>query len=315
MHGQQTSPILEETGPFRYTAPYGIGICSYNPAPFSGAALQPDSGGATTSDYVLGLLNKDNWRKPSDPGTLVVWGWGVSRLIDYFETDPDFDADKVAVEGHSRYGKAALVTAAYDDRITVAWPSDSGAFGTKILRRTYGETLDSTVGSTGGYYWLSGNAMKYAGAISPREEFPRRVEYLDVDAHTLVALIAPRAVFDTMGTDNPPGFGDAWADPRGVYLGGLLASPAYELLGWPGMIIPPDTLFTTSHGYIYPATCGTNPVSKLSYCDPSAESVGGTPPFDTAFIDGTIGWRRQKEGHTPVPRSQSKWHFGLCIRA
>ena len=277
----------EGTDRFQYTAPYGIGTCSYNPT-----ALQPDSGGANLSSYLIGLMNKGNWRKPSDPGTLVAWGWGVSRLIDAFQNDPDFDGDKVAVEGHSRYGKATLVTAAYDDRVVVAWPSDAGAMGTAMMRRTYGESLDFVASSTSEYHWLAGNAMTYAGAISPEAVFPRRVEYLDVDAHSTTAMLAPRAVFVTNGTDTPAGFGDAWADPRGCYLSGKLASPVWRLLGWRGQIIAPGTVFTGPGGVVPPG---------CTACEPAAESIGGTPPFDVAFIEGNIGWRRQHEGHTPVP--------------
>jgi hypothetical protein len=81
------------------------------------------------------------------------------------------------------------------------------------------------------------------------------------------------------GTDTPPGFGDAWTDPRGMHLAGAFASPAWELLGWPGQVIPAGTVFTSGPG----------------------ESIGGTPPLDVAFIDGTVGWRRHSAGHTPVP--------------
>jgi hypothetical protein len=216
----------------------------------------------------------------------------VSRLIDAFANDPDFDADKVAVEGHSRYGKATLITAAYDNRVVVAWPSDSGAMGAAMMRRTYGESLDFVASASSEYHWLSGSAMNYAGAISPNALFPRRVEYLDVDAHSTTALLAPRAIFVTNGTDTPPGLGDAWADPRGCFLSGKLASPVWDLLGWKGQIIPPGTVFTGPGGAI-PAGCTS--------CQPAAESIGGTPPFDVAFIEGTVGWRRQKEGHTSVP--------------
>jgi hypothetical protein len=83
----------------------------------------------------------------------------------------------------------------------------------------------------------------------------------------------------TNGTDTPPGFGDAWADPRGTFLSGKLASPVWNLLGWKGQIVPDGTVFTSG----------------------ADESIGGTPPFNVAFIDGTVGWRRQIEGHTPVP--------------
>lgn len=288
---------------FAFTAPYGIATCSYNPAPFfsPGPPLQPDSGGANLSDYVIGLMNEGNWRKPEDPGTLVIWGWGISRLIDYFAMDPDFDSDKVAVEGHSRFGKATLVTAAYDDRVVVAWPSDSGALGTAMARRTYGETLDFVSSSTSEYHWLDGVSMTYAGRLHPDSLFPRRVQLLDVDAHSTVSLVAPRVVFITNGTDTPPGFGDAWADPRGCFLSGLLASPVWELLGWKGLVIPPATPFTTDPGYMPPAGCTS--------CSKAAESIGGTPAFDIALIEGTVGWRRQKEGHTPVPNWPSFMMF------
>jgi hypothetical protein len=259
---------------FQYTAPYGIGVCNYNPT-----AVQPDSGGANLSSYIIGLVNKGNWRKPDDPGSLVAWGWGVSRLIDRFATDPDLDADKVGVEGHSRFGKATLVTAAYDDRVVIAWPSDAGALGTAMARRNYGETLEFVSTSSSEYHWVNGNIMKYCGELIPGSYFPRRVELLDVDAHSTTSLIAPRAVFATNGTDTPPGFGDAWADPRGCFLSGLLASPVWNLLGWPGQVIPEGTVFTSGPD----------------------ESIGGTPPFNIAFIDGAVGWRRQIEGHTPVP--------------
>src|SRR5262245_26169625 len=259
---------------FQYTAPYGIGVCNYNPT-----AVQPDSGGANLSSYIIGLVNKGNWRKPDDAGSLVAWGWGVSRLIDRFATDPDLDADKVGVQGHSRFGKATLVTAAYDDRVVIAWPSDAGALGTAMARRNYGETLEFVSTSSSEYHWVNGNITKYCGELIPGSYFPRRVELLDVDAHSTTSLIAPRAIFATNGTDTPPGFGDAWADPRGCFLSGLLASPVWNLLGWPGQVIPEGTVFTSGPD----------------------ESIGGTPPFNIAFIDGAVGWRRQIEGHTPVP--------------
>lgn len=264
----------EGTARFQYTAPYGIGVCNYNPR-----AVQPDSGGANLSSYLIGLVNKGNWRKPDDPGSLVAWGWGVSRLIDKFEDDPDIDGDRVAVQGHSRFGKATLVTAAYDDRVAVAWPSDAGALGTAMARRHYGESLEFVATTTGEYHWVNGNIMKYAGPLKPGGYIPRRVELLDVDAHSTTALLAPRAIFVTNGTDTPPGFGDAWADPRGTFLSGKLASPVWELLGWKGQIIPEGTVFTSGPD----------------------ESIGGTPPFNVAFIEGTVGWRRQIEGHVSTP--------------
>ena len=274
----------EGTGIFQFTAPHGFGTCSYSPT-----QVQPDSGGANLSSYIIGLVNKGNWRKPDDPGSLVAWGWGISRLIDRFASDPDIESDKVAVEGHSRYGKATLVTAAYDDRVVVAWPSDGGALGTALARRHYGESLEFVSSSSSEYHWVNGKIMNYGGRLYPDQQFPRRVELLDVDAHTTASLIAPRALFITNGTDTPAGVGDAWADPRGCYLTGKLASPVWAHLGWAGLIVPPGTPFT------WPGVPGNG-----VFAGP-AESTGGTPAFDLALIQGTVGWRRQKEGHTPTP--------------
>ena len=275
----------EGTGIFQFTAPYGFGTCSYTPT-----SVQPDSGGSgALSSYIIGLANQGDWREPTDAGSLVAWGWGVSRLIDRFATDPDINEDKVAVEGHSRYGKATLVTAAYDDRVVVAWPSDAGAMGTAMMRRHYGETLEFVSSSSSEYHWVNGAIMNYGGRLNPATQFPRKLELLDVDAHSTVSLIAPRAIFITNGTDTPAGVGDAWADPRGCFLSGKLASPVWNLLGWKGQIVPPGTPFT------WPGTPGNGVLAG------PAESIGGTPAFDLALIEGTVGWRRQKEGHTPTP--------------
>jgi hypothetical protein len=285
--------ISESVNDFQYTAPAGFAACGYTQT-----ALQPDAGGADTSDYLIGLINGGNWRKPTDPGALVAWAWGISRIIDEFANDPDPDgpdADKIAVEGHSRDGKATLVTAAYDDRVVAALPSCGGEGGTSWLRRAYGESIESIVGN-GEYYWMDGYLMNYAGAACQKNPdvgpkgckpafFPRKVEDLDVDVHSVMALVAPRAIMTNGGTDTPfHGYGDAWQDPRGMYLAGTMSGPVWELLGWPGQVIPPGTVFTS------------NPTPYNS-----GESIGGTPPFDTAFIDGTVGYRRHTQGHTDVP--------------
>jgi hypothetical protein len=281
--------IGESDTDFQYTAPLGYGACGY-----SMGSLQPDSGGASTTSYLEGLVNQGNWRKPTDPGALVSWAWGISRMIDEFALDPDPigpDTDKVAVEGHSRDGKATLVTAAYDDRVVAALPSCGGAGGTALLRRHFGENIESIIGN-GEYYWLAGNLMNYAGPecqTNPNRGkagctpayMPRATEDLDVDAHSVISLIAPRAVMTNGGTS-----GDSWQDPRGMYLSGALAGPVWQLLGWPGQVIPQDTVFTRN-----PTGYGTT----------SDESIGGTPPINVAFIDGTVGYRRHSQGHTDQP--------------
>ena len=120
-------------------------------------------------------MNKGNYREPEDPGALVAWAWGVSRMIDRFASDPDIDEDKVGLEGHSRFGKATLVAAAYDDRIVAAFPSCGGSLGTSWARRHYGESLDFVSSSTSEYHWVNGRIMTYAGPITPGVTFPLRV--------------------------------------------------------------------------------------------------------------------------------------------
>jgi hypothetical protein len=262
------------TSAWQFTAPHGYGLFAYD-----ATALQPDSGGANLSSYLIGLINKGSWRHPLDWGTLAAWGWGISRLIDFFATVPDVDATRIGVQGHSRFGKATLVAAAYDERIAAAFPSSAGALGTSWARRAWGETLELVCAADTEYHWVAGNIMRYAGELHPGTYWPRKVEHLPVDVHCVMALVAPRVILTNGGTDTPPGFGDAWTDPRGMYLAGAFSSPAWELLGWPGQIIPPGTVFTSGPG----------------------ESIGGTPPLDVAFIDGTVGWRRHSPGHTPVP--------------
>jgi hypothetical protein len=192
-------------------------------------ALQPDNGSFLT-DYLIGLVNKGNWRKPNDWGTLAAWSWGVSRLIDYFETDDAIDAERTGITGHSRYGKAALVTMAYEPRIATAYVSCSGAVGAAPIRRHWGEDIE-TVSWENEYHWLAGNFMKWLGPLKEGEYLPRKVELLPVDAHALLSLCAPRPVLITGGTH------DTWTDPYGMFLTCSEASPVYQLLGVKGAIM------------------------------------------------------------------------------
>lgn len=226
-------PVIVMFGPWgadavwELLAPQGWGLCMLNPN-----ALQPDNGTGLTS-YIIGLVNKGNWRKPDDWGTLVAWTWGVSRLIDYFETDPAVDAEKIGVTGHSRYGKASLVAIAYEPRLAIAYPSCGGALGPSMIRRHWGQDLESIAWDRE-YHWVAGNFFKWMGPLHEGEYLPRKVELLSVDAHALLALAAPRPVFLNAGT------GDTWTDPDGTYLTGVGATPVYELLGHRGLVMPDD---------------------------------------------------------------------------
>jgi hypothetical protein len=180
-------------------------------------SVQADNGAGLTQG-IIGLVNKGEPRKLDDWGALRAWAWGASRVLDYFETDKSVDATRVAIEGHSRYGKAALVAMAYDSRFAIGFISSSGEGGAKIHRRNWGELVENVAG-TGEYHWMAGNFLKYAGPLNWND--------LPVDSHELVALCAPRPVFISAGATN----GDGWVDAKGMFLAAAGAGPVYRLLG------------------------------------------------------------------------------------
>ncbi|WP_207494803.1 alpha/beta hydrolase family protein [Aridibaculum aurantiacum] len=179
-------------------------------------SIQADHG-AGLSQGIIGLMNKGQPRKPDDWGALRAWAWGASRAIDYFETDKAVDVTRIGIEGHSRYGKAALVAMAYDPRIAVGFISSSGEGGAKLHRRNAGELVEN-VASAAEYHWMAGNFIKYAG--------PLTWDDLPVDAHQLIALCAPRPVFISVGS-----VGEGWVDARGMFMAAVHAGPVYKLLG------------------------------------------------------------------------------------
>ncbi|QEC68322.1 acetylxylan esterase [Panacibacter ginsenosidivorans] len=181
-------------------------------------SYQADNGAGLTKG-IIGLVNKGQPRKPDDWGTLRAWAWGTSRAIDYFETDPSVDTKHIGIEGLSRYGKAALVTMAYEPRIAIGFIGSSGAGGAKILRRVFGEQVENLAGS-GEYHWFCGNFIKYASTLTPND--------LPVDAHELIALCAPRPVFISVGS---PAVEGNWVDGKGTFIASINAGPVYKLLG------------------------------------------------------------------------------------
>lgn len=152
----------------------------------------------------------------------LAWAWGASRSLDYFETDRSVDAKQVGIEGHSRYGKAALVAMAYDRRLAIAYVSSSGEGGAKLHRRNFRELLENVAG-TGEYHWMAGNFIRYASLFTPNE--------LPVDSHELIALCAPRPVFIGAG----PTKGDGWVDAKGMFLAAVGGGPVYRVLGKKGL--------------------------------------------------------------------------------
>jgi hypothetical protein len=185
-------------------------------------SIQADNGAGLTRG-IIGLCNKGQPRKVDDWGALRAWAWGASRALDYFETDKAVDPRQVGIEGLSRYGKAAIVTMAYDERFAIGFIGSSGEGGVKLHRRNFGELVEN-VASSGEYHWMAGNFLKYAG--------PLKWDDLPVDSHELVALCAPRPVFISCGAFKVEG---GWVDARGMFMAGAAAGPVYELLGKKGL--------------------------------------------------------------------------------
>lgn len=177
------------------------------------ADIQPDSAAFTQGVIGLTLAAGQTAPPPDGWGTIGAWAWGISRIVDYFETDKAIDASQVAIVGHSRLGKTVLWAGAQDPRIAVVFSSCAGEMGSSLARRDWGETVDDMAQNF---------AWQFAGNF---QKWPGRWNDMPVDAHMLVALNAPHPVFITGGTT------DQWADPKGEFLAALTAGPVYRLLG------------------------------------------------------------------------------------
>jgi Spy/CpxP family protein refolding chaperone len=205
---------------------HGWGYGTINPG-----SIQADSGGNSLREGIIGLANKGKPRTPEQWGALRAWGWGVGRLIDYFQANPDSKVDptKVGIEGVSRYGKAALVTEAFDPRVAVALVGSSGEGGAKLNRHNYGEAVENLTDQSE-YHWMAGNFLKYGASDINGKSM--NASDLPVDSHELIALCAPRPCFISDGSES--GGDPKWIDHPGTYRAGILASKVYELLGKKG---------------------------------------------------------------------------------
>jgi len=154
-------------------------------------------------------------RDPDDWGSIAAWAWGMSRAQDYFETDPDIDAKRVAIHGISRLGKTVMWAGAHDQRFAAVIASCSGEGGAALSHRDYGETIAHLTAPSRFPYQFAINYAKYAG-------FPDKAPF---DAHMLIALIAPRPLLLQTGST------DKWSDPKGEFLAAVAAGPVYKLLG------------------------------------------------------------------------------------
>lgn len=227
-------------------------------------SIQADNGAGITRG-IIGLVNKGQPRKPEDWGALRAWAWGAARGLDYLETDTTIDAKHVGIEGVSRYGKAALITLAFEQRFAMALVGSSGKGGATLHRRNWGEAVESLTG--GEYYWMAGNYMKYGAAESSFGS--KTAADLPVDSHELIAMCAPRLTFISYGI---PEKGDAkWLDHQGSYMATVAAGPVFRLLGAKDLGVSDN--YTTE---------------KM-------------PPVNTGFLDGRLAWRQHDGGHTDAP--------------
>jgi len=233
-------------------------------------SIQADNGAGLTKG-IIGLCNKGQPRKPDDWGSLRAWAWGAARGLDYLETDSIVDAKKVGIEGVSRFGKAALVTMAFEPRFAMVLVGSSGEGGAKLHRRDFGEAVENLTGQ-GGYHWMAGNFLKYGTAESSFGS--KNAGDLPVDAHELIGLCAPRPTFISYGV---PSKGDAnWLDQQGSYMATVAAGPVFRLLG------------------------ARDIGEKEDY------RTAKMPPVNTSLLDGELAWRQHDGGHED--RSNMK-HF------
>lgn len=251
-------------------------------ATISAVSIQDDAGGDSPQRFgpprpsgqrgggltrgIIGLTNRGQPRKPDQWGALRAWAWGASRGLDHLETDPAVDARRVGISGVSRYGKAALVAMAFDQRFATVLVGSSGEGGASLYRRNFGEAVENLTGS-GQYHWMAGNFLKYGAEESSYGA--RSASDLPIDAHMLIALCAPRPTFISYGV---PERGDAlWLDQQGSFMAAIAAQPAFRLLGARDLGRSDDYM---------------------------SEKM---PPVNTGLLDGELAWRQHDGGHTDLP--------------
>jgi len=183
----------------------------YAIAAFHVSDLAPDN----KDEFMNGVMQLYPDQLNADNGMRAIgaWGWGASRVMDYFETDPQIDTKKIVLTGHSRGGKASLWAAAQDQRFAICVTNCSGSTGAALARRQFGERVNRI--NTSFPHWFSTNYKKYNG----------HEELLPVDQHMLISLIAPRPVYATNASE------DLWADPKGTFLSLKNAEEVYALYG------------------------------------------------------------------------------------
>jgi hypothetical protein len=178
--------------------------------------LEPDH----PEGYKTGIrmqLSKNLKIQPNEWGAIGAWAWGMSRMLDYLETEPAVNAKKVALQGHSRIGKAALWAGVNDTRFAMVISNESGEGGAALARRWYGETVARL--NSAFPHWFCPNYKK----------FDNKPNQMPVDQHQLLALVAPRPLYVASAQE------DQWSDPKGEFLSAQVITPVYALFGKQGI--------------------------------------------------------------------------------
>lgn len=253
-------PPLPKQDPVLQLVADGWAVAMLNPT-----SIQPDNG-AGLSRGVIGLADRGALRKPDEWGVLRAWAWGASHALDYLAKDPDIDSHHIGIEGVSRYGKAALLAMAFDQRFFMGLIGSSGRGGVAPFRRNFGEKLENLTAPSE-YHWMAGNFLRYGAAKA--KGGAKTAADLPVESSELIALCAPRLVFISYGS---PKAGDApWVDQQGSYMAAVAADPVYRLLGAPGLGVGGDYRRARK------------------------------PAIGYGLLSGKLAWRQDHGGHTDVP--------------
>lgn len=186
-------------------------------AAFYSGDVDPDREDVSSGVYAWLAKGDPGRNNPTNRGTIAAWAWGFQRCVDYLAKDRDIDARRIAVVGHSRNGKAALLAAAFDLRIAMAIPVQAGCGGSAPSRGKTGESVKQI--NDRFPHWFNGEFKKF-------NDTPDRLPF---DQNALVAMCAPRPVLF------PAAEGDQWANPAGQFEVLKAATPVYRLLGVEGL--------------------------------------------------------------------------------